>query len=167
MAFRDLLPAKWTGENKVARRDVDFPFSAWERHMSRMFDDFISGFDPEFTDVNGGWGMASAPRADVSETDKEIEITVDLPGLDEKDVDVMLSNGVLTIRGEKKSEHEDQGKNFFRRERSFGSFQRSISLPAEVDTEKVDATFKKGVLHVKLPKTEAALQKKVTVKAAE
>jgi len=165
MNFRDLLPAKWMGHDKLMRQGDDMPYRTWDRHMSRLFEDFLSG--NAFTDGNGGWDLAAVPRADISETDKELQVTVDLPGLDEKDVDVTVSNGVLTIRGEKKAEHEEHGKNFYCQERSVGAFQRSIPIPVEVDTDKVDATFKKGVLHITMPKTEAALQRKVTVKAAE
>ena len=106
-----------------------------------------------------------SPRMDVSETDKEIVVSAELPGLADEDIDVSLSLGMLTISGEKKQEKEKKGRNYYHVERSYGSFQRSIPLPAEVDTNQVDAVFKKGVLTVTLPKTGAAQAgKKIAVK---
>ncbi|GIK40693.1 MAG: hypothetical protein BroJett011_45260 [Chloroflexota bacterium] len=108
-----------------------------------------------------------SPRVDVTENEKEVRITAELPGLEEKDIDVSLSNDVLTISGEKKAEREDKGDNYYRMERSYGSFHRSIPLPTEVDTDHCDATFKNGVLQITLPKVhlkESA--KKITIKAS-
>jgi HSP20 family protein len=103
----------------------------------------------------------------VSETDKEIKVSAELPGMDEKDIDVSLTRDSLTIKGEKKQETEDKGEDYYRMERSYGSFTRSIPLPIEVDTDKVQATFKKGVLEITLPKTARAIQetRKIPVKA--
>ena len=99
--------------------------------------------------------------------DLEIKVSAELPGMDEKDIDVSLTRDTLTIKGEKKEEKEDTGKDYYKMERSYGSFTRSIPLPVEVDTDKVQATFKKGVLEITLPKTAKAIQetKKVPVKA--
>lgn len=94
------------------------------------------------------------------EGDKEMKVSAELPGLDEEDVEVTLANNVLTISGEKKDEKQDRGKNYYRMERSYGSFKRSISVPLEVDTDKVEATFKQGVLTITLPKTAAAQRRK-------
>ena len=93
---------------------------------------------------------------DVKETDKEIHIIAELPGIDEKDIDVSLSQNTLTIKGEKKSEVEDNKEGYHRVERRYGSFHRSIPLPCEVNDEKIAAHFKKGVLTVQLPKTPQA-----------
>jgi HSP20 family protein len=102
----------------------------------------------------------------VSETDKEIKVSAELPGMDDKDIDVSLTRDALTIKGEKKEEKEDKGKDYYKMERSYGSFTRSIPLPVEVDTDKVQATFKKGVLEITLPKTAKAIQetKKIPIK---
>ena len=121
-----------------------------------------------------GWGppaqtgMAVAPRIDISETDTELRIEVELPGIDEKDVCLTLTDNVLMIRGEKKAEREEKDKNYYVSERSFGSFQRAIPLPTEVDADKVEASFKNGVLTVRLPKTPEAEAKtrRIEVKAA-
>lgn len=108
------------------------------------------------------------PQADVSETDSEYEITVDLPGMDEKDIDVSLTDDAIVLKGEKKSEKETKEKEFHLTERSFGSFKRSFSLPADVDRKGVKATFSKGVLTVHLPKSQEADAKpqKIEVKGS-
>src|SRR5206468_11266488 len=88
------------------------------------------------------------PMMDVIETDKELEVTAELPGLEEKDVDITLSDGVLTIRGEKKADHEEKGKDFHMVERSYGSFARTLQLPAGMDPNMIKASLDKGVLKV-------------------
>jgi HSP20 family protein len=105
-------------------------------------------------------------RISREETDKEIEITAELPGLEEKDVQVNLADNVLTIRGEKKAEKEEKEKNYHMIERSYGSFSRSIELPAGIDPNAVKATIDKGVLKVTVPKPAAAVAKKIDVKSA-
>lgn len=122
------------------------PFAALHREMNRMFDDFARG-------ANGlmpgrfGWG-GSWPSIDVSENDREIRVVAELPGLEEKDVELSLQEGVLTIRGEKKAEAEDAVYT----ERWYGRFERSLSVGPDVDADKVHAAFKHGVLTVTLPK---------------
>ena len=108
------------------------------------------------------------PPADVSETDNAYEITAELPGMDEKNVEVKVANGVLTIRGEKQDEKEEKKKGYHMRERSYGSFERSFQVPDGVDADKIEANFKKGVLTVILPKSAEAqkAEKKITVKSA-
>ncbi len=105
---------------------------------------------------------------DLVEKDKEYEITAELPGIDEKNVEIKLSNNTLTIKGEKQEEKEQKDKDYYLSERRYGSFQRSFQLPEGVDVDKIDASFAKGVLTVKLPKTAEAhkAEKKITVKAA-
>jgi HSP20 family protein len=108
------------------------------------------------------------PRVDETEDEKAFHIQVELPGMDKEDVDITMANGLLTIRGEKKREEEEKGKDFYRKERSFGAFRRSLPIPADVDESKIDASFTKGVLYIELPKTEEA-RKKIThidIKAA-
>ena len=126
--------------------------------ISGLFNEFFRGFDE----------LASIyqPRMDVAETDKEIRVSVELPGVTENDVQVDVSENVLTIHGEKRSEQEEQGKHSHRVERSYGSFCRAIELPTEVNQEKVEAVFKQGVLTVTLTKSEQAQprSKHITVK---
>jgi HSP20 family protein len=137
----------------------------FQQEMNRLFDGFFgrSALEP-FGGLGEGWGLFS-PRVDVAETDKEVVVSAELPGLDDEDIDVSLSRGMLTISGEKKQEKEKKGRNYYRVERSYGSFRRSVRLPAEVDTGKVDAVFRKGVLTITLPKTaEAKARKRIAIK---
>ena len=97
-----------------------------------------------------------SPAIDVREGDKELNICVELPGMDEKDVEVLVTDDILTIKGEKKEEKEDEGKDYYHIERTFGSFQRGIPLPPGIDGQKATAKFRKGVLSITLPKTERA-----------
>ena len=158
MAMRDLIP--WgRGRDLPARRGEEFtPFLTLHREMNRLFDDFFRGFDltpfgsDRFFDRGMGW-----PRIEVSETDKEVKVTAEVPGLDEKGVQVELADGVLTIRGEKKTETEDKDRLFS--ERYYGRFERRIPVD-EVEEDKVSASFKNGVLNVTLPKSAHA-QKQV------
>ncbi len=162
MNIKDLIP--WEREDKFWS---DNPFSVMERDMNRMFRDFSKNFmdAPVGTGWKGVNGMT--PKLDVTETDEAIEVHAELPGMEEKDIEVSLLDNVLTLEGEKKHEKETKEKNYHRVERSFGKFQRRVALPAEVQSDKVDATFKKGVLTVRLPKTEKAKKdvKKISVKA--
>lgn len=146
------------------RREEFHPFSLLRREIDSIFDRFFRGFELE--PFRGRFG-AFSPSIDVKESDKEISVSAELPGMDEKDIDVSLTRDSLTIKGEKKEEKEEKGKDYYRMERSFGSFSRTIPLPAEVDLDKAKAEFKKGVLTVTLPKSEKALKetKKIPVKA--
>jgi HSP20 family protein len=125
------------------RPTSDDPFWGFRREVDRLFDDFFSGR-----------GMTRWPgdgidlRLDVGETDKELTITAELPGVDEKDVELTLAEDLLTIRGEKKREHEQRNGDYHMVERSYGSFARSPRLPFKVDQDKVDAKFEKGVLTI-------------------
>jgi HSP20 family protein len=145
------------------------PFEDLRREIDRLFDDFgmwRSPFPRSFFGMEPLKGFQASPAVDVTETDKAYEITAELPGLDEKNIDVKLANGMLTIRGEKQDEREEKKANYYRRERSFGSFERSFQMPDGVDLDKVDAKFNKGIVTVTLPKTAEAqkAEKKITVK---
>ena len=132
--------------------------------MDKLMENFFGGFDLR---PFGRKPETFTPRIDVVDTDKEIKVSAELPGLDEKDIDVSLTKESLTIKGEKREEKEEKGKDYYRSERSYGSFTRTIPLPLEIDTDKVAASFKKGVLTVTLPKTKQAINeaRKVAVKA--
>ena len=108
------------------------------------------------------------PAVDFTETDKAYEVTAELPSMDEKNIEVKLLNHTLTIKGEKRDEKEETKKDYYMHERSFGSFQRTLTVPQGVDTDKVEASFRKGILIVNLPKSAEAqkAEKKITVKAA-
>jgi len=135
-----------------------------QREMNRVFDTFNRTWGlGTFPEVTGSF----MPRLDVTEDEKAFTITAELPGMSEKEIDLSLSADTLTIRGEKKEEtKEEQGKNYYYSERSYGTFMRTIPLPSQIETDKVSASFKKGVLTVTLPKTASAVEtvKKITVK---
>ena len=162
MALPSLWRSRRAGGELLPSREVWEPFGSLQRDMERLFEDFSRDF---------GWGPPAAagagmaPRVDVSETDSEIKIEAELPGVDEKDVEVVLSNGRLTIKGEKKQEKEEKKKDYHMVERSYGSFARSIALPFQADPDKVKATFAKGVLNVTVPKPPEvkAKEKKIAI----
>ncbi|HXX09425.1 MAG TPA: Hsp20/alpha crystallin family protein [Pseudolabrys sp.] len=141
-------------------RAVASPFMSLQREIDRLFDDFSRGL-PAFT----GTG-ALMPSMDVTETDKEIEITAELPGLEEKDVQINVADNLLTIKGEKKAEKEQKDKNYRLVERSYGSFERTLELPEGVNAEAIKANISKGVLKVTVPKPVPAQAKKIEVKSA-
>jgi HSP20 family protein len=156
------LPSLWrSGREQSELPSVWEPFSSLRRDMDRLFEDFS----------RGGWGPPAlagagmAPRVDVSETDSEIRVEAELPGVDEKDIEVVLSDGRLTIKGEKKQEKEEKKKDYHLVERSYGSFARSIGLPFEADPSQVKASFTKGVLTVTVPKPPQvkAKEKKIAI----
>ncbi len=158
MAIRDLVPWNRGREASVRRSEAPNPFLTLHREVNRLFDDMFRGFGlapfgtaDRFFDRGFGW-----PNVEVSETNKELEVTAELPGLDEKDVDVQLANGVLTIRGEEKTETEDEDRRFS--ERFYGHFERRIPID-DIDEDKVTASFKNGVLTVTFPKTATASDK--------
>lgn len=155
-------------ESALARfRD---PFETLRHGIDRVFDEFRHGsaFDafPSFFGELRGWDV-HLPRIDVAETDDEIQVSADLPGVDEKDVEVSIGDHSLTIRGEKSVESEEKKRNYHIKERAYGSFQRVVMLPEGVKTDDVKATFKKGVLTVAIPKTREAKVgvRKITVQA--
>lgn len=132
------------------------PFFRLQHEMNRLFDDAFAGFGMPAA-FRGEGADGRLPRIDVRETDKAIEIEAELPGVDEKDVDVQIRDDVLTIRGEKKFERADEKEGDWRvSERSYGSFSRSMTLPFSVDPGAVEATFKNGVLKLALPKSREA-----------
>lgn len=153
MPISDLIP--WNKEKskyEIQRRGAK---NLWDmqREMNEMFDDFFaSPFKMAPMQRMMEMGDSFSPGIDLSETDKEIIITTDLPGMDEKDIHLTIESDVLTISGTKEKETETKEARFYRKERSYGSFSRSISLPGKVDIDKVDATFNKGVLKVVVPK---------------
>jgi len=162
MALKKLVPS---GSKDVpVRREEYDPFSLLHREMNRLFESFSRGFGIEPPEARLG---VFSPSVNVIDEDKEIKVTAELPGMDEKEIDVSLTKDALTITGEKKQEKEDKGKNYYRMERSYGSFSRSVPLPVEIDTAKVKAQFKKGILTVTLPKTAKSLKekKKIQIKS--
>lgn len=167
MSMRDLIPWNRNSQSPSVYRDDDRnSFLSLHREMNRLFDDVFRSFDsrmPSFGSLSsfgGNW-----PSLEISETDKDIRITAEVPGLDEKDVEVLLNHGVLTLRGEKHSETEDKEKHFS--ERRYGRFERHVRLDSEIEEDKIDARFRNGVLTITLPKTAKAqsLAKRIEIKS--
>jgi HSP20 family protein len=163
MAIKDLIPS-WR-KGVPARREEDDPFSLFRKEMDSLMENFFRGAE--------GWPIESrlgafSPKVDVAESEKEIKVSAELPGMDEKDIELSLTKDSLTIRGEKKQEKEEKTKDYYRMERSYGSFVRTVQLPVEIDEDKVEASFKKGLLTVTLPKTEKAVKetKKIPISSA-
>lgn len=153
--MRSLVPFSWSTD--LFRRNENDPFAAMQKEINRMFEDFGRGSLMRLSNTDAG------PRIDVAETDNAIEVTAELPGIDEKDVEVVLRDDLLTIKGEKKSEREEKKKDYHLVERSFGSFARSIRLPFEADSEAVKANFAKGVLKITITKPAEVKDKTVKI----
>ena len=149
------------------------PLSSLRRELDRLFDNFsaVSGqrpdsvFSPE-PFWRGEFGLGQAPAIDIVEQDKSYQVTAELPGMGEKDIDVKFADGVLTIKGEKKEESEEKQKDYYRSERRFGAFQRSFRVPDGVEADKIEANVKDGILTVLLPKSDDAKnrEKKIQIK---
>ncbi|WP_411032796.1 Hsp20/alpha crystallin family protein [Shinella sp. BYT-45] len=169
MSVRDLIPWRRNDGNQVPtifRDDDRDPFLSLHREVNRLFDDVFRGFGSGFPSLGrasafgGGW-----PSVEISDTQKEVKVTAEIPGLEEKDIEVLLDDGVLTLKGEKRSETEDKDKQFS--ERFYGRFERRIPLGYEVKEDQVDASFRNGVLTVTLPKSEKAQSqvKRIAIKS--
>ncbi|MBE0574846.1 MAG: Hsp20/alpha crystallin family protein [Desulfuromonadales bacterium] len=151
MTLRDLIPWKRNKDISI-ERGLGNPLQQLQWGIDRLFDDFMENLDwPSTTE-----DKVLSPRIDVAETDKEVTVTAEMPGLDEKDIDVSLERDSLVIRGNKESKKEDKGKSYFRTERAYSSFYRTIPLPCEIDDNQIKATYEKGLLTVHLPKAPDA-----------
>jgi HSP20 family protein len=157
MNMRDLIP--WGRNERSAvpstmRGDDVNPFLTLHREMNRLFDDVFSRFETGMPSLLGrsGW-----PSIEAVETDKDVRVSAELPGMDEKDVEVLVDEDALIIRGEKKAETEDKERRFS--ERYYGRFERVIPLPLTVEQDKIEASFNNGVLTVTLPKSAKAQEK--------
>ncbi len=149
MEMRELVPWTRRGELSRLRNEVD-----------NLFDRFLDWRPFGQTTEGGMWN----PALDISESPKQVVVKAELPGMDPKDIDISLHDNVLTLKGERKQEKQEKEENYHRVERSYGSFMRSFRLPAEVQPDKVDATYKDGVLTVKLNKTAKSAAKKIEIK---
>jgi HSP20 family protein len=162
MNLRSLIPSGNGGTRNVG--PAVNPFGFLQREIDRLFQDFTRGG----LEVPGQAQVNLVPSIDVAETDKDIVITAEMPGLERKDVDISLEDDVLTIRGEKKVESEqgDKNKNYYVSERSYGVFYRVLQLPTGTDPSKIQATMSKGVLKITIPKPARSEPKKIEVKEA-
>jgi HSP20 family protein len=137
-----------------------FEFERMRRDMDRLWNSFFEEESRRKGESKGEW----FPSLDVSETKNEIVVKAEIPGIDPKDIDISLADGVLTIRGEKKQEKEEKDENYHLIERSYGSFTRSVRVPGEVKSDRISATYKNGLLKVSLPKSEEAKKKEIKIK---
>ena len=167
-------------ETGVSGRTPYAPLMSLRQQVDRLFDDFLDeDWMMPSTALSRIWDLPlmrskgidmrklmESPRTDMSESDSEYELSVELPGMSEKDVEVTIKDNMITLKGEKKSERETKEKDYHIAERSYGSVRRTFSMPSDVDPDKVKAGFTKGVLTVHLPKTKEARAKpqKVDVK---
>jgi HSP20 family protein len=146
MDFKALVP--WKGGTQEEFLD---PFVAFRREVDRMFDGFFDGFGRSGRSSLAGQS-AITPTMDLAENGKEVMITAELPGLDDKDFEVTVAGDILTLKGEKKSEHEQRSGDSYYAERRYGSFSRSVRLPFELKDDAVEAKYDKGVLTVRVAK---------------
>lgn len=161
MNMRAVLPTLWNRDEKAPAG-----ISSFRREMDRFFDDFSRGFNMPGTLAEAG-NFDLAPEMDVTDSEKEIKLSIELPGVDEKDIDVSASGQMISISGEKKSESETKNGDLYRSERSYGSFCRSLSMPFTIDGDKVQAKLTNGVLTVTIPKPAEMVEKtrKIAVKS--
>jgi HSP20 family protein len=166
------LPVK--NENRKAMPTPRHPLETLQKEIDRLFSDFSlswpfrrSSFNLEpFWQTDADWG--AMPAVDVVEKEKAYEITAELPGMDEKDVELKVAGDTLTITGEKHEEKEEKRKDYYLSERRYGSFHRAFLIPDDVDVDHIDASFRKGVLTVALPRKAgtAKPEKRIAVKSA-
>ncbi len=167
MARKDIVRRSERSHLPAFRSEKGSPFMALQQEMNRLFDRFFGREAEPFYPMEEMGFPTAYPQMDVKETDKAIKIAVELPGMDEKDIQVSISGNSLTIKGEKKEEKEEREGSYVRMERRYGSFNRVVPLPDEVDKNKAEASFKNGLLEIELPKSEkaAAQKKKIEIKA--
>lgn len=158
MASRSLMPFSRNMPMSRWSEDTD-PFLAMRREMNRLFDDVFGGFGLPSALGPALRQMPVAPKIDVTETDNEIQVTAELPGIDPNEVQVLLEDNRLIIRGEKKEEREDKDRNYHVRERVQGAFSRTLPLPFEPDPNQVKAEFKNGVMSITITKPQEVKQK--------
>jgi len=163
MEIKDLIP--WARRENVpeSKSDDQNPIARLQREMNRVFE----GFWNRAGDMDWPWGRGEA-RSDVVEIKDAVEVSIELPGMDMKDIDVTVTDDMLTIKGEKKVERQEDKKGYYLSERSYGAIYRTIPLPPGVDGAKAEASFRNGVLTIRLPQTPEAQAKvkRVEVKSA-
>ena len=166
MASRSLTP--FSRNMPMSRRSGDTdPFLAMRREMNRLFDDAFSEFGSPSVFGPALRQMPAAPKIDVSETDNEIQVTAEMPGIDQNDAEVLLDDDRLIIRGERKEEREEKDRNYQVRERVQGAFSRTLPLPFAPDPNQVKAEFKTGVMTITIPKPQEAKQKQRRIQTTE
>jgi len=156
----NLIP--WRNKRSSDKAELA-PVRRLRDELDHLFDNFLAegrdGFDRLLAPVTG-WG----PAVDITEDDQSITVKAEMPGVEPKEIDLQVSGDLLTISGEKKEEHEEKRSGYYHVERRFGSFQRTVRLPGEVDTEKVEAEYRNGILTVKMNRAPGQVRKRITVK---
>jgi len=167
MHIKDLIPWAQDKDAAPAKDAEDHPIAALQRDMNRVFESFWNRFERSTASLDLPW-TASTARSDVVETDDAIEVSIELPGMEQKDIELSLTGDALTIKGEKRIDRKEEKKGYYVSERSYGSIYRTIPLPPGVETEKAEAIFKNGVLTIRLPQSAEAKAKikRIDVKAA-
>ncbi len=155
MALKELIPWKKSDRQLAVARTGEDLFERFHDDMNRLFDGFLAPLSAHSSMLDRVSGTF-IPTVEVSETEKEVRVVAELPGMEQKDVEITLVDGALRIRGEKREEHEDNKRDFYRSEVRYGTFERSIALPGDIDAAKAKASFKNGVLKITLPKTAEA-----------
>jgi len=151
MQIKDLIPWARKDHAPEPKRDDSNPITTLQRDMNRVFESFWN----RFGDLDWPWGSGEA-RSDVVETDDHVEVSVELPGMDMEDIEVSVTDDMMTIKGEKKIERQEEKKGYYVSERSYGAIYRTIPLPPGVDGDKAEASFRNGVLTIRLPQTPEA-----------
>lgn len=166
MNIGSLIPWRDKSNVPMSREEATDPFVSLRRDVDRIFEEAFNGFGRGLS----AWSGASAvtPTLDIADTDTEVVVTAELPGLDEKDFEVTLAGDILTIKGEKKAEAERRNGDAYYVERRFGQFSRSVRLPFEAEDESIEAKYDKGVLTIRIPKPADAQRsvRRIEVKAA-
>jgi HSP20 family protein len=158
MQIKDLIPWARKDDAANAKHSDQNPVMALQRDMNQVLEKFWTRFGDGVGALDWPWGGGDA-RSDVVETDGAIEVSIELPGMDMKDIDVTVTDDMMTIKGEKKVERQEDKKGYYLSERSYGAIYRTIPLPPGVDGEKAQASFRNGVLTVRLPQTPEAQAK--------
>lgn len=140
-------------------RPLEDSLCTWKPFVTDDFDNFVERFFPNTAGTDG----FSSPNIDLYDDEEDLVVKAEIPGANEKDIDVSLEDGILSIKGERKLENEDKKDNYYRIERSYGSFSRSFRLPVEVKTNDAKASYKDGVLEIRIPKEEKAKPKKIKI----
>jgi HSP20 family protein len=167
MHIKDLIPWARHDETAQPKGSTENPLAELQRQMNQVFESFWGKVDRPLACFDWPFGEAT-PRSDVVETADGVEVTIELPGMEQKDVDVSLTDDTLTIKGEKQVEKKDEKRGYYVSERTYGSVFRTVPLPPGVDTGKAEATFRNGVLTVRIPQTPEARAKvkRIEVRAA-
>ncbi len=163
MQIKDLIPWARKDHAPEPKSDGQNPIASLQREMNRVFESFAN----RFGELDWPWGGSEA-KSDVVETKDHVEVSIELPGMEMKDIEVSVTDDMLTVKGEKRIERQEEKKGYYLSERSYGAIYRTIPLPPGVDGEKAEASFRNGVLTIRLPQTPEAQAKvkRIEVKGA-